>query len=87
MNASEFFHESSPPAEPHAVIQWQGTQVCMDFACKCGVSSHWDADFAFAIKCPGCGTVYELATRILCRENQGYDGHIEEQRDTVEAES
>jgi len=50
---------------PHGWIQWKGTDVCMDIHCKCGQHSHIDAEFAYHVKCPACGTVY------LC------NGHIE----------
>ncbi len=50
---------------PHGWIQWKGTDVCMDVYCKCGHHSHIDADFAYRVKCPKCGTVYEC------------NGHIE----------
>ena len=51
--------------KPHGWIQWKGTDVCMDVYCKCGKHSHIDADFAYNVKCPSCGTVYEC------------NGHIE----------
>lgn len=44
--------------KPHGWIQWKGTDVCMDIYCKCGVQFHIDADFAYHVKCPICGTVY-----------------------------
>lgn len=50
---------------PRGWIQWKGTDVCMDIHCKCGYHSHVDADFAYFVKCPKCGTVY------MC------NGHIE----------
>jgi hypothetical protein len=43
---------------PHGWIQWKGTNVCMDVYCKCGGQFHIDADFAYHVKCPDCGTVY-----------------------------
>jgi len=51
--------------KPHGWIQWKGTNVCMDVYCKCGYHSHIDADFAYNVKCPNCGTIY------MC------NGHIE----------
>ena len=51
--------------QPHGWIQWKGTDVCMDIHCKCGSLNHIDADFAYFVKCPNCGTVY------MC------NGHIE----------
>jgi hypothetical protein len=50
---------------PHGWIQWKGTNVCMDVYCKCGSQFHIDADFAYHVKCPHCGTVYSC------------NGHIE----------
>ena len=44
--------------KPHGFIQWKGTDVCMDFYCKCGHLSHIDGDFAYFVKCPKCETVY-----------------------------
>ena len=51
--------------KPHGWVQWKGTNVCMDIHCKCGETSHIDADFAYHVKCPNCGTVF------MC------NGHIE----------
>lgn len=44
--------------QPHGWVQWKGTYVCMDIHCKCGHHSHIDAEFAYHVKCPECGTVY-----------------------------
>lgn len=51
--------------EPHAWIQWKGTNVCMDVYCKCGAHLHVDAMFAYHVECGSCGTFY------MC------NGHIE----------
>ena len=51
--------------KPHGWVQWKGTEVCMDFHCKCGSMSHIDTSFAYFVKCPYCHTVY------MC------NGHIE----------
>ena len=51
--------------KPHGFIKWKGTAVCADIYCKCGHSSHIDASFAYHVKCPNCGTVYQC------------NGHIE----------
>jgi hypothetical protein len=55
------------PAEgaPHAWIQWQATDVCMDVHCACGAQSHLDTSFAYYVVCPKCEQVY------MC------NGHIE----------
>ena len=44
--------------EPHGWVQWKGTDVCMDIHCKCGCVSHIDAEFAYFVECPECGTVF-----------------------------
>jgi len=50
--------------KPHGNIQWKGTDVCMDVYCKCGHHFHIDAEFAYYIKCPKCGTVYMCSSHI-----------------------
>lgn len=50
---------------PHGWIQWKGTDVCLDLHCDCGINSHLDAEFAYYVRCPGCGQVYSC------------NGHIE----------
>lgn len=42
----------------YAWLQWKGTEVCMDFQCKCGSDAHIDDDFVYHIKCSDCGKVY-----------------------------
>lgn len=44
--------------EPHGWVQWKGTDVCMDFHCRCGYFGHVDGMFAYFIECPECHTVY-----------------------------
>lgn len=46
--------------EDRIYIQWKGTDACFDFYCDCGLQSHLDDYGAYAVKCPGCGSVYEL---------------------------
>lgn len=43
---------------PHCWIQWKGTNVCMDFYCKCGAGGHIDNWSVYYIECPECGAVY-----------------------------
>ena len=50
--------QNTQEGKPHGWIQWKGTEVCMDVHCKCGRLSHIDAEFAYHVKCPGCGAVY-----------------------------
>lgn len=46
--------------DPHAFIQWKGTDVCADVYCSCGHAFHVDDDFVYAVKCPNCGKDWEL---------------------------
>jgi len=46
-------------AGPHGWIQWKGTEVCIDLYCDCGLHSHFDGEFAYAIRCP-CGKAWAL---------------------------
>lgn len=41
-------------------VQWKGTEVCADFACRCGSSFHFDRNFLYYIKCHSCGTIYQV---------------------------
>ena len=50
--------------QPHAWIQWKGTDVCMDVDCSCGAKFHIDAAFAYYVKCMGCNTVYEVGGHV-----------------------
>ena len=46
--------------EPHAWIQWKGTNVCMDVHCPCGFMGHIDHDFAYLYRCRECGQHYAV---------------------------
>jgi hypothetical protein len=54
-------------------IQWKGTNVCLDFWCECGTDGHYDGDFAYHLKCPACGQVYEMGTQVIARKVDGDD--------------
>ena len=49
---------------PNATIQWKGTDVCMDIHCSCGTHSHLDAEFAYFVRCPGCGIPYRVGEQV-----------------------
>lgn len=44
----------------HLWVQWEGTDLCADFHCRCGARGHIDADFVYAVKCLACGTRYAM---------------------------
>lgn len=50
--------------KPHALIQWKGTTVCMDFHCECGKTPHVDAGFAYYVQCPHCDAIYEIGSHV-----------------------
>lgn len=54
--------------EPHAFIQWKGTNVCMDFHCECGAHCHFDGDFAYVVQCPHCMTKWEMPFHLFPRK-------------------
>ena len=56
--------------ETNAFVQWKGTDVCMDFRCECGDGGHFDGDFAYAVRCNGCGTVWEMPSNVFLRKSQ-----------------
>lgn len=56
------------PAKPYTFLQWKGTDVCMDFNCKCGANCHFDGHFAYSVKCPHCKTVWEMPCYLFPRE-------------------
>lgn len=66
------------PTNPHAFIQWKGTDVCMDFHCDCGAHCHFDGDFAYAVKCPHCETIWEMPCNIVPRraDERTYPDHV-----------
>jgi hypothetical protein len=48
-------------------IQWKGTDVCLDFHCPCGADGHFDGYFAYHLRCPACGAVYQLGTQVIAK--------------------
>ena len=45
---------------PNVFVQWKGTEVCLDFACSCGYSGHYDGGFAYGLKCAQCGQIWTM---------------------------
>ena len=66
----EYQREVDPTPEDgtHTFIQWQGTNVCMDFSCKCGQSMHFDTDSLFFVQCCGCHTKYIMSSYVRAIE-------------------
>lgn len=55
------------PEGVHAFIQWKGTDVCLDFYCECGEVGHFDGYFAYELKCPTCGVIWEMPHYLVPR--------------------
>ena len=67
---SEEFPFTTPDGSDASMfIQWKGADLCMDFYCPCGVSSHLDSDFAYFVGCPACERVYELGTQVIAKRS------------------
>lgn len=56
----KWFAANAEREETHAPLQWKGTDACFDFTCECGVDGHFDGFFASQVRCPGCGTIWEM---------------------------
>lgn len=65
MTGDPFSYGDQP--DPHAFIQWKGTDVCLDFYCDCGTQGHFDGDFAYQLRCPACDTVWEMPWHLYPR--------------------
>lgn len=76
--ADEFPFTTPEGSEARMFIQWKGTDVCVDFYCPCGGGGHFDGLFAYALKCPACGAVWEMGTQVIAKRNDNFDGSIQE---------
>ena len=54
----------NPKSETHGLIQWKGTDVCIDIHCKCGNINHFDGYFFYKYKCPKCNVIYKTDPKI-----------------------
>ena len=59
--------------DPHAFVQWKGTDVCMDFHCDCGAHCHFDGYFAYVVECPHCHSQWQMPFQLFPRK---FDGTI-----------
>lgn len=63
-------YERRPEGVTTGGIQWKGTDVCLDFRCKCGWGGHLDAGFAYVIHCGACGLLWEAPHYITYRPSE-----------------
>lgn len=68
------FLDSPAGPKPEVFIQWKGTDACFDFRCDCGWEGHYDAQFAYVVKCGGCGQLWEMPCLLYPRKSQRGDG-------------
>lgn len=64
LNQEEAFNIFTKHNKYDGFIQWNGTDVCMDFHCECGHHNHYDDYFAYVIKCSECGSLYAPSSNV-----------------------
>jgi hypothetical protein len=71
---------SGEGAMPHTFIQWKGTDVCLDFHCKCGAHLHFDCEFLYGVHCEHCNRVYMMGDRVPAFDVTGteYEAEVRE---------
>ncbi len=70
--------QTTHAATASTYIQWKGTgSLCMDFYCACGAMPHVHGDFAYAVRCAECGTVWMMPdTFRLEKADPSYTGCV-----------
>lgn len=69
----EFPFTTPATSEAEMFIQWKGTNLCMDFTCPCGATGHIDADFVHYVRCPKCGSTFQMGTQVIARRAEPGD--------------
>ena len=46
--------------DSHGSLLLKGSDIYMDVHCDCGHTSNIKGDSVYFVKCPACGTIYEL---------------------------
>lgn len=64
----EFPFTTPVGSDAYCFIQWKGTDLCMDLNCPCGHSGHIDGDFVYYVRCPECGSVYQMGTQVILKK-------------------
>ena len=72
----EFPYSRPEGSDASMFLQWKGTDVCLDFDCRCGASGHLDGYFAYAVRCTSCGTIYQLGTQVIAKAVAEHDGKV-----------
>lgn len=51
--------------EPYGLIQWKGTNVCIDLHCVCGAHMHADdEEFFYFVRCGKCKAAYAVGAYV-----------------------
>lgn len=58
------FEKEIQDAHPFGWIQYKGSNICVDIHCDCGELSHYDGDFAYAVRCPYCQKQWVLGQTV-----------------------
>lgn len=96
----DFYEKFKAPEVPYGILQWKGTDACIQLLCLCGSSIHFDGDFLYSYQCGYCGKVYELdiyvklialtPAEIAYKRKQGHNIPVlldDERTHTVDAET
>lgn len=62
------------PTDAHTFIQWQGTDVCLDFHCPCGAYLHFDTYLLFGVECGHCGSKFLLSSHVRAMRVENFYG-------------
>ena len=60
-----------PDDVPYGILQWKGTDACLDLRCECGELTHLDGEMGYVIKCVKCGRVFWVRPYVLMTELVG----------------
>lgn len=58
------FEDEIQDSGPYGWIQYKGSNICVDIHCSCGELSHYDGDFAYAVRCPYCQKAWVLGQTV-----------------------
>lgn len=68
------YDDAHPKGKTNVFLQWKNIKVCFDFTCECGAEGHYDGFFAQRIRCPMCGTVWDMPSTVYPRRVEDGDG-------------
>ncbi len=69
---------NQPGRRCESFVQYKGTSICIDVYCDCGVQLHFDGDFAYALRCWSCKTVWSLPSQLILVEGMPPSGIVQD---------